>query len=277
MSTAKRIALLGPRDERDPRAAQVRWLHGGLTERGLEVASFAISDSPTAEALDLVPVLDRAAEIDLIHNHVSPRAVAYGALVGTPVLTTLYAAGSEEEMTLYRKLASGWIASAIDGLEPDGLPIVATISPATGDENVGRLVADYVAVYDSILEKTQRHRVDKLHDARPWGEYRVLEDREDYKVKRIDVLPGKRLSYQRHERRSEHWIIVRGRARVTLDGKELIRGLGETVDIPAHAAHRIESIGDDVLTFVEIQQGDYFGEDDIERLEDDFGRAGTKD
>jgi mannose-6-phosphate isomerase len=111
------------------------------------------------------------------------------------------------------------------------------------------------------------------HDRRPWGEYWVLEDAEGWKVKRIDVLPGKRLSYQKHARRAEHWMIVRGTARVTLDGEELDRGPGEVVDVPVGTAHRIENRGREVLTFIEIQRGDYFGEDDIVRLEDDFGRT----
>jgi mannose-6-phosphate isomerase len=74
-------------------------------------------------------------------------------------------------------------------------------------------------------------------------------------------------------RRSEHWIIVEGRARITVDGKEILLGPGESVEIPLEAAHRIENIGDTELTFIEVQTGDYFGEDDIVRLEDDYGRA----
>lgn len=109
-------------------------------------------------------------------------------------------------------------------------------------------------------------------DRRPWGTFTVLDDAPTHKVKRIEVLPGKRLSYQKHARRSEHWMAVRGRARVTLDGSEILISAGQTVDIPAGTAHRIENIGEDLLIFIEIQQGTYFGEDDIVRLQDDFGR-----
>jgi len=112
------------------------------------------------------------------------------------------------------------------------------------------------------------------HERRAWGEFFVLEDHPSWKVKRIEVLPGKRLSYQTHARRSEHWMIVRGRALVTLDGVERELVAGQTVDIPQGAAHRVANVGPDPLTFIEIQTGDYFGEDDIVRLEDDFGRAG---
>jgi mannose-6-phosphate isomerase len=93
-------------------------------------------------------------------------------------------------------------------------------------------------------------------ESRPWGGFSVIEDLPTHKVKRIWVHPGKRLSYQRHLRRFEHWVILEGRARVTLE-----------------AAHRIENIGEARLTFIEVQLGDYFGEDDIVRLEDDYGRV----
>ncbi|HZS10588.1 MAG TPA: phosphomannose isomerase type II C-terminal cupin domain [Blastocatellia bacterium] len=110
------------------------------------------------------------------------------------------------------------------------------------------------------------------YDERPWGNFTVLDEGATYKVKRIEVLPGKRLSYQRHARRAEHWVVVTGTARVTLDGREIILGPSETADIPTGAAHRIENPGEETLIFIEVQHGTYFGEDDIERLQDDFGR-----
>jgi mannose-6-phosphate isomerase-like protein (cupin superfamily) len=112
-----------------------------------------------------------------------------------------------------------------------------------------------------------------LHDERPWGSFTVLDEAPAYKVKRIEVLPLKRLSYQRHKHRSEHWMVVVGSARVTIDGHDSILKAGATVDIPAGVAHRIENAGSDILVFIEIQRGTYFGEDDIERLQDDFGRV----
>ncbi|PYS83127.1 MAG: mannose-6-phosphate isomerase [Acidobacteria bacterium] len=113
-----------------------------------------------------------------------------------------------------------------------------------------------------------------LFDRRPWGSFTVLDEGEGFKVKRIEVLPGKRLSYQRHARRAEHWMVVAGTARVTLDGGERVVRCGETMDIRVGAAHRVENPGADLLVFIEIQRGDYLGEDDIVRLEDDFGRVG---
>ena len=112
-----------------------------------------------------------------------------------------------------------------------------------------------------------------LFDQRPWGCFTVLDETDGYKVKRIEVLPEKRLSYQRHERRSEHWMVVAGTAKVTLDGRESILENGATVDIPAGSAHRIENVGREKMVFIEIQRGTYFGEDDIQRLEDDYGRT----
>ena len=112
-----------------------------------------------------------------------------------------------------------------------------------------------------------------LYDERPWGSFTVLDEGEGYKVKRIEVLPGKRLSYQRHAQRAEHWMVVRGEARVTLDDREITVGVGETVDIAVGAAHRVENPGGEKLIFVEIQRGPYLGEDDIVRLSDDFGRG----
>ncbi len=123
---------------------------------------------------------------------------------------------------------------------------------------------------DTIEKKSQE-------DHRPWGFYIVLSDEPDHKVKRIVVYPGKRLSLQRHRRRSEHWHMVSGEALVTLNDKEIRLKKSESIDIPVGAAHRIKNTGTENLVFIEIQQGDYFGEDDIERLEDDFGRIGMKE
>jgi mannose-6-phosphate isomerase len=110
-------------------------------------------------------------------------------------------------------------------------------------------------------------------DRRPWGTYTVLEEDRNFKVKRIEVLPGKRLSYQKHSERAEHWFVVEGTAKVTLDGAEIIVRAGEAIDIPIGAAHRVENPGDADLVFIEVQRGNYLGEDDIVRLEDDYGRA----
>jgi mannose-6-phosphate isomerase len=110
-------------------------------------------------------------------------------------------------------------------------------------------------------------------ERRPWGSYTVLEDAATHKVKRLVVEPGRRLSYQRHAHRAEHWFVVAGNGLVTLDGTDRRLVPGDAVDIERGAAHRIENVGPEDLVFVEVQHGTSFEEDDIERLEDDFGRA----
>jgi mannose-6-phosphate isomerase len=110
-------------------------------------------------------------------------------------------------------------------------------------------------------------------DRRPWGTFTVLDEADGYKVKRIEVLPGKRLSYQKHAQRAEHWAVVQGTAKVTLDDRDIVVDAGEAIDIPVGAAHRVENPGADTLVFIEVQRGPYLGEDDIVRLQDDFGRA----
>ena len=122
------------------------------------------------------------------------------------------------------------------------------------------------------MKEVKENNNSPVYDERPWGSFTVLDEGEGWKVKRIEVLPGKRLSYQKHARRSEHWFVVQGTAKVTLDGEEIILKTGETVDIPVGTAHRVENPGNELTIFIEIQQGDYLGEDDIVRLDDDFGR-----
>ncbi len=107
---------------------------------------------------------------------------------------------------------------------------------------------------------------------RPWGNFVILADEVDHKVKKITVLPGQRLSLQRHKKRREHWVVISGCASVTLDKNDFEINTGEAVDIPRGAIHRVRNRSSEVMVFIEVQLGDYFGEDDIERFEDDYGR-----
>jgi len=109
-------------------------------------------------------------------------------------------------------------------------------------------------------------------DVRPWGTWHVLDAGPGWKVKRIVVSPGSRLSYQTHERRSEHWAVVAGTATCLLDGLTVVLTAGQTVDVPVGTAHRLANLHDDDLVVIEVQRGDYLGEDDIVRLDDDYGR-----
>jgi mannose-6-phosphate isomerase len=108
---------------------------------------------------------------------------------------------------------------------------------------------------------------------RPWGYYQVLSDAPDHKVKRIVVSPGQSLSLQRHKRRREHWYAVSGSGVAMVDGRKFLLAGGKAVDIPQGATHRLESTGSEDLVIIEVQTGTYFGEDDIERLEDKYGRV----
>lgn len=123
------------------------------------------------------------------------------------------------------------------------------------------------------MTKTETQENSPLFDRRPWGTFTVLDEGQGYKVKRIEVLPGKRLSYQKHARRAEHWFIIQGTATVTLNDNEITIQTGEAIDIPIEAAHRVENPTGENLIFIEIQRGDYLGEDDILRFSDDFGRT----
>jgi mannose-6-phosphate isomerase len=111
-------------------------------------------------------------------------------------------------------------------------------------------------------------------DERPWGMYEVLAEGEGYKVKRIEVKPGHRLSLQMHENRTEHWVIVAGDALVTVGDQEIRLRVNQEVLIPIRTKHRVMNPGNLPLVFIEVQCGSYLGEDDITRFEDDYNRAG---
>ena len=106
-------------------------------------------------------------------------------------------------------------------------------------------------------------------EERPWGRFYVLHDEPTYKIKRIEVDPGGRLSYQYHQKRSESWTIVEGIGLITLDGQDKEYSKEETVLIPQGVKHRIENKESEKLVFIEVQTGSYFGEDDIVRIKDD--------
>lgn len=112
---------------------------------------------------------------------------------------------------------------------------------------------------------------------RPWGSWHVLEEDDGYKVKRIVVQPHQRLSYQFHQHRAEHWVVVTGKATCLVDGETLRAGPGQCVDIAIGQAHRIANHQDEVLVLIEVQTGRYTGEDDIVRIEDDYGRIASLD
>lgn len=128
-------------------------------------------------------------------------------------------------------------------------------------------------VVDALREK--RHPTAEVHTTvhRPWGSYTVLEDADDCKVKRLVVKPGQVLSLQLHHRRSEHWTVVSGTAKVRIGDEEFLLERNESAYIPMGTLHRLENPTDRDIALIEVQCGDYFGEDDIVRLEDRYGRV----
>ncbi|WP_457753883.1 mannose-1-phosphate guanylyltransferase/mannose-6-phosphate isomerase [Thermococcus sp.] len=128
-------------------------------------------------------------------------------------------------------------------------------------------------VYEKLKEKNDERAIVHRTAYRPWGSYTILEEGDRYKIKRLTVLPGKRLSLQMHYHRSEHWVVVRGTAKVVVEDKEMLLRPGESVFIPAGVKHRLENPGKVVLEVIETQIGEYLGEDDIVRFQDDFGRS----
>lgn len=112
---------------------------------------------------------------------------------------------------------------------------------------------------------------------RPWGEYVVLDENASYKIKRIEVKPGQRLSLQKHHHRSEHWIVVSGIAKVTCGADEFFVNVNESTFIPIGKNHRLENPGKIPLVIIEVQSGEYLGEDDIVRFDDDYNRCNLPD
>ena len=111
-------------------------------------------------------------------------------------------------------------------------------------------------------------------ETRPWGCFTVLLEGDGFKVKSISVQPGRRLSLQSHKRRAERWVVVRGRPKVTLDGVEVEHHPGDVIRIARGQKHRLENPASEMVVMIEVQIGDYLGEDDIVRYEDDYGRQG---
>ena len=110
---------------------------------------------------------------------------------------------------------------------------------------------------------------------RPWGEYHVLETLQSHRVKRVIVQPGCRLSLQYHHHRCEHWVVISGRALVILNSEEREVGPGGYVLVSTGTHHRVKCISEEPLVFIEVWTGDYLGEDDIIRLQDDYARPET--
>ena len=130
-----------------------------------------------------------------------------------------------------------------------------------------------VKVLVEELKKRERDEV-LIHRrvCRPWGTYETVDASERFKVKRITVNPGAALSMQKHHHRAEHWVVVKGTALVTVDGKKIILTEDQSTYIPVGAFHRLENTATTPLELIEVQSGSYLGEDDIVRVDDRYGR-----
>ena len=129
-------------------------------------------------------------------------------------------------------------------------------------------------IVDKLKTRGSREHIEHLTVRRPWGSYTVLEDHDSgYKLKRIEVVPGQSLSLQRHQHRSEHWVVVAGTATVTRGEETFTVSKNESTYIPIGKNHRLENRGRIPLQIVEVQVGEYLGEDDIERFDDSYGRT----
>jgi mannose-1-phosphate guanylyltransferase / mannose-6-phosphate isomerase len=133
-------------------------------------------------------------------------------------------------------------------------------------------VQEIKQVVEDLKEKGMQHAYEHCRVKRPWGSYHVLEEGHRYKIKRIEVLPKAKLSLQMHYHRSEHWVVVSGTALVTIDEKEHVVHEAESIFVPKSSVHRIENPGKVPLEIIEVQVGEYLGEDDIIRFEDIYGR-----
>lgn len=189
------------------------------------------------------------------------------ALGGTPVIVV----GDVDRPCWLRDGHTGAVCRTIDDAAQAFARVsewnrVACREAVIAEHPFDKFVDSMIALYTRIAQQQRRE------DRRPWGYYEVLSDEPDHKVKRLVVFPGKRLSLQRHRRRDEHWYLVEGEAAVVQDEEEIRLLRGQSMEIPKGCWHRIRNPGSQNLTLIEVQTGDYFGEDDIERTEDDYGR-----
>jgi len=243
--------------------AAYRDLAGGLIDRGHQVTVMT-KNYPLAprDYHEIAQFMRATHGFDLIHNCMGIAPIIFSPFIPTPMLCILDEYLNADDAAICRCAPPHcYFAADSQRHVVDGLRHLFVL------ENGMDIMPMYLSAYELIGRENSRE------DQRPWGFYRVLSDQSDHKVKQITVWPGKRLSLQSHRHRSEHWLIVSGQARVTVNDREYDLNAQDAVDIPRGAAHRIQNTGGIPLVFVEVQLGDYFGEDDIIRLDDDFGRT----
>jgi mannose-6-phosphate isomerase len=154
-----------------------------------------------------------------------------------------------------------------------GQRVVASVEQPLGFINQS---AQFVILLENLWGKHfEPMPLSEITETRPWGSFTVLKDQSNYKLKQLAVNPGSRLSLQRHQKREEHWLVSKGYPEITLDDQVIKLSPGEYIHIPRHSWHRISNpeANNTVVEIIELQLGDYFGEDDIERQQDDYGRG----
>ena len=156
-------------------------------------------------------------------------------------------------------------ALGLDGLVVVDTPDAVLVCPEGASQNVRKIV-------EQLTEEGRDEALIHREVLKPWGAYKVLDHGEEYQLKWLDVSPGERLSLQSHQHRAEHWIVVAGTATVTVDSQVVDVVCGKHIHIPKGSRHRVENRGTEKLRMIEVQTGDYLGEDDIMRYEDDYGR-----
>jgi mannose-1-phosphate guanylyltransferase/mannose-6-phosphate isomerase len=219
----------------------------GVMERSKKAAivpvSFQWSDVGSWGSLDEVASKDKAGNVVIgrVVDLGSRRSIVYGdrRLVATIGLTDMVVVDTPDATLVCPKSRAQDVKQLVDVLKSQNAP--------------------------EYLEHMTVHR--------PWGSYTILEEGSGYKVKRVTVKPGGRLSLQMHHRRSEHWVVIAGTARVTRGDEVFDLNVGHSTEIPLETRHRLENPGQEILHIIEVQNGPYLGEDDIVRFQDDYGRG----
>lgn len=219
----------------------------GVMERSKKAAivpvSFQWSDVGSWGSLDEVASKDKAGNVVIgrVVDLGSRRSIVYGdrRLVATIGLTDMVVVDT---------------------------PDATLVCPKSRAQEVKQLV-------DVLKSQNAPEHMEHLTVHRPWGSYTILEEGPGYKVKRVTVKPGGRLSLQMHHRRSEHWVVIAGTARVTRGDEVFDLNVGHSTEIPLETRHRLENPGEETLHIIEVQNGPYLGEDDIVRFQDDYGRG----
>ncbi len=310
---APAVAIIPPAVDLDmltyqPAVGTYLLVYGSLHAQSGIATALAIAQQGDKPLILAGPVQDVAYFQAEVEPYLDPERVRYVGPVATAAYQTLlggaYAllqtgrVSAEQRLSAVEALACGTPVVTVTGeamaemiqhghtgyLAHDAAGAVAALAQVAGLRRqdcrawavthcaVDRMVDAYINVYITILEqeKARAH-----HAAPPWGRWEVLLDTPTYKVKRLTVWPGARLSYQRHAHRAEHWTVVQGEALVTLDDVDTRYVAGQAIDIPRASWHRLANPGEAALAVIEVQCGDYLGEDDIERREDDHGRGKT--